>query len=104
MQDNVGDVLAQRATMRSGAAIGIALSLLLHGALSSLAIWAALHHAAAETPRVIDIRLAPVARVSAPVTAATKPAASTVKAPPTQMEKPVVETKKPIVTKPPEKN
>src|ERR1700758_2343287 len=101
MQDRVGDVLAQRARLDGGAGARIALSLLLHGGLSALAIWAALHHAEAQTPRAIEIRLAPVAR-------AVEPAAPVVKTPEpvAKMEKPappVVETpKKPIA--PPEKN
>src|SRR5438552_2904893 len=100
MDDRVGDVLAQRVALNGGAGAGIALSLLLHGGLSALAIWAALQHADVETPRAIEIRLAPVARASAPATPAVKRTEPVAK-----MEKPlppVVETKKPIV--PPEKN
>ena len=102
MDDRVGEVLAQRATLSGGATVGIAVSLLFHGALSGLAIWAALHHAEALTARTIEIRLAPVARATeappAPVVKAKEPVA--------KMEKPappvVVETKKPPA--PPEKN
>jgi TonB family protein len=100
VDDRVGDVLAQRAALSRGAAAGIAASLLLHGGLSALAIWAALHHAKAESPTSIEIRLAPVARASE--------AAPTIKAkePVAKMEKPappVVETpKKPLPV--PEKN
>ena len=103
MQDRVDDVLAQRAALRGGVGIAIALSMLLHGGLSALAIWAALHAAQAETPRAIEIKLAPVARVSAPVTSTATPPAVKAPAPTTQIEKPVVATKKPI-DKPPEKN
>src|SRR6266542_396609 len=100
MDDRVGDVLAQRVALNGGAGAGIAVSLLLHGGLSALAIWAALHHTEVQTPRTIEIRLAPVARVSAPATPAVKRSETVAK-----MEKPappVVETKKPIA--PPEKN
>src|SRR5205814_57758 len=45
MDDRVGDVLAQRVALNGGAGAGIALSLLLHGGLSALAISAALQHA-----------------------------------------------------------
>ena len=38
----------------------------------TLAIWAALHHTDVQTPRAIEIRLAPVARASAPATPAVK--------------------------------
>ena len=72
MDDRVGDVLAQRVALNGGAGAGIALSLLLHGGLSALAIWAALHHTDVQTPRAIEIRLAPVARSSAPATPAVK--------------------------------
>lgn len=103
MDDRVGDVLAQRAALNGGAGAGIALSLLLHGGISALAVWAALHHAEAQTPRAIEIRLAPVAaQVSAPAAPAAKPAAPVAK-----LEKPappVVETKPVTPPKPQEKN
>jgi protein TonB len=102
VDDRVGDVLAQRAALSRGAGAGIALSLLLHGGLSALAIWAALHSAKAESPRAIEIRLAPMpsapsvgahgVRPSEPVAKMEKPA------PPIVQETP----KKPIT--PPEKN
>jgi TonB family protein len=103
MQDRVGDVLAQRAALHNGAGVGIALSLLLHGGLSALAIWAALHHAEAQTPRTIQIRLAPVARASEPVA----PVVAKAQEPVAKMEKPappVVPTKPPIAPPKPEKN
>jgi len=100
MDDRVGDVLAQRVALNGGAGAGIAVSLLLHGGLSALAIWAALHHTDVQMPRAIEIRLAPVARASAPATPAVKQTEPVAK-----MEKPappVVETKKPAA--PPVKN
>jgi len=103
VDDRVGDVLAQRAALSRGAGAGIALSLLLHGGLSALAIWAALHQAKAESPRTIEIRLAPVARAAVEAAPAIKP-----KEPVAKMEKPappaVEPPKKPIVPPPPEKN
>ncbi len=102
MEDRVGDVLAQRAALHNGAGAGIALSLLLHGGLSALAIWAALHHAEGQTPRAIQIRLAPVAAARA-----IEPAPAAVRAPVTKMEKPappVVESKPPVAPPKPEKN
>src|SRR5436305_1254329 len=99
MDDRVGDVLAQRVALNGGAGAGIALSLLLHGGLSALAIWAALHHAEVQTPRAIEIRLAPVTRAREIAPAAARPSEPIAK-----MEKPAppVLEKKPVA--PPEKN
>jgi protein TonB len=99
VDDRVGDVLAQRAALNGGAGAGVALSLLLHGGLSALAIWAALHQPVVQTPRTIELRLAPVApaRAGAPTAKPAEPVAKMEKPAP-----PVVETKKPLA--PPEKN
>lgn len=103
MDDRVGDVLAQRVALNGGASAGVALSLLLHGGLSALMVWAALRTAEAQTPRAIEIRLAPVAAVRGSEIA---PPAVKTPAPVTKLEKPappVVETtQKPAA--PPEKN
>src|SRR3954453_24193192 len=103
MDDRVGDVLAQRVALNGGASPGVALSLLLHGGLSALMVWAALRTAEAQTPRAIEIRLAPVAAVRGSEIA---PRAGKTTAPVTKLEKPappVVETtQKPSA--PPEKN
>ena len=93
MDDRVGEVLAQRAALSRGAGAGIALALLLHGALSALVVWAALHQARAESPQAaIEIRLAPVARAaveSAPAIKHTEPVAKMEKpAPPVVQETP----------------
>lgn len=64
MEDRVGEVLAQRAALDRGAAAGIALSLLLHGSLSALAIWTALRHAETQTAGVIQIKFAQLPRQS----------------------------------------
>src|ERR1043166_135868 len=104
MDDRVGEVLAQRASLSAGASIGIALSLLLHGGLSALMVWPALHAAKAQTPGVIQIRLAPVA-AAAPRGSELAPPAIKTTAPVSKMEKPappVVEP--PKKTPPPEKN
>jgi len=99
MDDRVGDVLAQRVALNGGAGAGIALSLLLHGGLSAVAIWAALHPTPVQMPRTIEIRITPVAppRAAAPTTKSAEPVAKMEKPAP-----PVVETKKPAA--PPEKN
>lgn len=104
MDDRVGDVLAQRAALSRGAGAGVALSLLLHGGLSALAIWAALHPAAVPAQRTIEIRLAPVAAAvrgtaSAPVAQPPAPVAKMEKPAP-----PVVETRKPVAPPVVEKN
>ena len=49
MRDGVADVLAQRATLDRGAGAGIALSLLLHGGLIALAVYAATQWAASRS-------------------------------------------------------
>src|SRR6266545_3882726 len=100
MDDRVGDLLAQRVALHDGAAAGIAVSLLLHGALTAFAIWAALHHAAAQTPRTIEIRFAQIPRAVV-ATSAIAPAAPK----PSKLEKPapVLETK-PVTPAKPEKN
>jgi TonB family protein len=102
MDDRVGDVLAQRVALHDGAAAGIAVSLLLHGGLTAFAIWAALHHATAQTPRTIEIRFAQQPRAVV-ATSAIAPAPAAPK--PSKLEKPapVVQTK-PITPPKPEKN
>src|SRR5437764_14572643 len=85
MDDRVGDVLAQRVALNGGAGAGVALSLLLHGGLSALMVWAALHTAEAQTPRAIEIRLAPVAAVRGSEIA---PPAVKTTAPVTQLDEP----------------
>jgi outer membrane biosynthesis protein TonB len=58
MDDPVADILTQRASMESGVAAAVVLSLIAHGALSALAIWAAWHHTAPQTPAVMMIKFA----------------------------------------------
>lgn len=97
MDDRVGDVLAQRASLSGGAAAGIAVSLLFHGALSALMVWSALHAAAAQTPGTIEIRLAPISAAPARGSELAPPAVKTT-APVSKMEKPA-----PPVVEPPKK-
>ena len=56
MEDRVGDVLARRASLDSGIAPGIALSILLHAGLTAGAVWAALHAPAPQTANVLTIK------------------------------------------------
>lgn len=87
MHDRVGEILAARAAQGSGAAPALALSLVLHAALTAAAIYAAMHAPAPQTANVLNITFksissfsapAPSKRVSAPaapVTPAAKPEA-----------------------------
>jgi periplasmic protein TonB len=58
MDDRVGDILAQRARLESGAGVAIFLSVLFHATLSAIAGWSAWHHASAENAPVMMIRFA----------------------------------------------
>lgn len=102
MDDAVGEVLAQRRALDRGAGAGIALSLLLHGAITAAAVWAALRHPPEQSLPVIDIKFAKMPQPAAPVAAAPPapvpaPAPVVPKVPP--KPQPVVETAKPT-TKP----
>lgn len=98
MDDPVADVLAQRARMDSGAAAAVALSLFAHGALSALAIWAAWHHTAPQTPFVMNIRFAkpaPVPVAAAPAIAKPAPVPAPVVSKPAEAPKPVAKPVQP---------
>src|SRR5688500_20297499 len=58
MQDRVADVLAQRAALDRGAGVGVALSVLLHGGLAALVIYAAMHARAPTPARMVNIQFA----------------------------------------------
>ncbi|MDP9361183.1 MAG: TonB C-terminal domain-containing protein [Acidobacteriota bacterium] len=65
MDDRVGELLAERARISSGAAGGIALSVLLHGSIAAAAVYAAMHASAPQQVSALNIRLAGVeSRVS----------------------------------------
>lgn len=111
MHDRVADVLRQRATLESGPGLAVAISLLLHGGLTALAIYTALHQPAPQPVSTINIQFAqsrratPPAPAPAPVTpkvVEAKPAA------PKQAELPKEPTPQPEppkpTPKPPEKN
>jgi TonB family protein len=98
MEDRVGDVLAERAALDNGAAGGLVLSLLLHAAITALAVYAALHHSPPQEVNVLTIRLAPMTPAST-ATAAPLPVAKI------EEPKPVVEQPKPApVEARPQKN
>jgi TonB family protein len=70
MYDAVGEVLAQRQALDRGAGAGLALSLLLHGAITGAAVVAALRHPIEPSTPVIEIKFAPMpAPVQAPLQA-----------------------------------
>ncbi|MDQ6801010.1 MAG: TonB family protein [Acidobacteriota bacterium] len=73
MDDRVGEILAQRAKLESGAGVAIFFSILLHATLTALAGWSAWHHSSTETPSVMTIRFAQPAPV-AEITPAAQPA------------------------------
>jgi protein TonB len=60
MEDRVGEVLARRAALESGAAAGVALSVFLHVVAAAVVIYAAMHHPPAQSVDVITINLAPM--------------------------------------------
>src|SRR5690349_20874567 len=83
MHDAVGEVLAQRKALDRGAGAGIALSLVLHGAITAAAVYAALRHTPEQNVPMVQIKFAPAAP-------APKPAAAAVAATPAPKPQPVV--------------
>jgi len=104
MQDRVGEILDQRAALRSGAGAGIALAILLHAGVAAVTVWTALHHPAAQRVGVVDIQFAPIPRTvsaslpraAAPKRAAPKPAVPAIKEPAPMIEQPKPPEVKPI--------
>lgn len=66
MDDAIGEVLDQRKALDRGAGAGIALSIILHGAITAAAVYAAMRAPREQSVRVIDIRFA---KMPAPVAA-----------------------------------
>jgi TonB family protein len=90
MDDRVGEILAQRAKLESGAGAAIFFSILLHATLTALAGWSAWHHGSTETPSVMTIGFAQPAP-AAEITPAVQPAPATepvVQPAPKPVEKP----------------
>jgi len=99
MRDGVADVLDQRASLDRGAGLGILLSLLLHGGLTAVAIYAATHSSGPTATPMVRIEFAqmPAAVPAAP--ARRKPATpKPVETPKIEEPKPEVET--PKITEP----
>lgn len=99
MRDRVADVLDQRAALDRGAGTAIATSVLLHGGLTALAIWSAMHAVAPEPVTMVNIRLAPMTQPAA--APARRPAAKP--APTPKIEEPKLTEPKPELVQPPTK-
>lgn len=71
MQDRVGEVLAERAALDSGAAAGLSLSFVLHLAAGAAVVYAAMHQPKMQNANVVDIKWMKMPSVvSAPVVSA----------------------------------
>src|SRR5687768_4086780 len=73
MRDGVADVLAERAALDRGAVGGILVSIVLHGGLTALAVYAATHATAPKAANVINIEFAKMPGPVTPPRAAAKP-------------------------------
>ncbi len=103
MEDRVGDLLAERAALDTGAAGGIILSVLLHAAITAIAVYAALHHPPPQEVQMVNIRLAPMTPANvAPARKGTPAAPKPV--PKLTEPQPIVEKPKaPVIAKPSKK-
>jgi len=90
MDDAVGEVLAQRRALDRGAGAGVALSLLLHGAITGAAVWGALRQPHEEALKTVEIQFAKMpAPAPAPVAEAPKAVPAPVPVPvPVPIQKP----------------
>lgn len=91
MHDRVADVLSQRATLNSGPAPAVLVSLFLHGSAAALAIYAAMHRVPPERVQLVSIKFS--SSPAAPVAAAPAPRRRTPPAP-KPLETPKVQTPK----------
>jgi len=81
MEDAVGEVLQQRASLERGAAAAVVVSLLLHGLVSGVAVWAAWRHVVPQPASVMTIRFASMPRPEVVAAPAITPAAPPMPAP-----------------------
>src|SRR5436853_7763369 len=104
MDDRVGDILAQRATLDAGRMPAILISILMHGGISAIAVWSAMHATMPKQVSVLNIKFAPMPGPAAmkPMTPPAPPAAKP-KPPEQRIEapKPRVEDVKPAATSKP---
>jgi TonB family protein len=89
MHDVVGEVLAQRKVLDRGAGAGVALSLLLHAAISAAAVFAALRHPAEQSVSMIEIQFAKMPAAAPAAVPAAEAAAATPAPPQPQVVAPV---------------
>jgi protein TonB len=99
MRDRVADVLDQRAALDRGATSAVAISLLLHGGLTALAVYAATHATAPKPATMVSIQFA---QMTQPAPVRPRAAVPTQK-PKIEEPKPRIEEPKPVVEKPPPK-
>jgi protein TonB len=100
MDDRIGDLLAERAHLGGNPAGGIAVSVLLHGALAAGIIYAAMHAVAPQEVSTLNIKFAPAVGVASRESGVVAPTPDT--RPPTPEKKltipePVAEAPKPVV-------
>ncbi len=100
MEDRVGELLAERASLDTGTAPGIILSVLLHAAITAIAVYAALHHSPVHGVNILTIRLAPMTPANAAAPAA-KPVSPPL--PKLAEPRPAVEQPKPAPVEKPSK-
>ncbi|HEV7766460.1 MAG TPA: TonB family protein [Thermoanaerobaculia bacterium] len=98
MRDGVADVLAQRATLDRGAGVGIVLSLLLHGTLTALVIYAATNASAPQAAPFVNIEFAKMPAAAPAVQR--KPAAQKKPIEPPKIEEPKPKIEPPKITEP----
>ena len=107
MRDGVADVLAERAALDRGGAGGFLLSVILHGGLSALAIYGAMHATAPKAANVVSIEFMKMPGPVAPPRAVAKPATpKPIEAPAPKIEEPKpprIEEPKPAAVEPPKK-
>jgi protein TonB len=101
VDDRVGDLLAERARLGGGSALGIAVSILLHGSIAAAVIYAAMHATAPQEMSTLSIRFAPMPAVASresgvaapkPDTPHPKPEKLTIPEPAAEPPKPVVKS------------
>lgn len=107
MRDRVAEILAQRAQLDRGPAAGVAVSLLLHGALIGGAVYATIHAPAPKPVAMVNIQFAkmPGPPAAPAPRARPRPAipAPVAEAPKIEDPKPVITEPKPVVEKAPVK-
>jgi protein TonB len=74
MHDRVGEILAARAAQGSGGVPALALSVVLHGAVTAAAIYAAMHAPVPQTASVLNITFKSISSFSSPAAPIARPA------------------------------